>query len=247
MTFERFESASELFAEVALRLRSRLADKSGARVLLPAGNTPVGLYREAARLAREHSFATNGAHFFQLDEVVGIPEEHPASFRAQIHGEFLAPLAVPESQQHLLHSDSTRASETIAEHADALTRLGGSSLAILGLGLNGHVAFNEPGTSVSTGARVVELASESQAALASRFSPESEPKSGITLGLREIHSSDEVWLLVTGRSKASILHRVVSGTADEGVPASLLLEHPQLTIFGDADAWCELDENLANA
>jgi len=112
----------------------------------------------------------------------------------------------------------------------------GLDLAILGLGINGHVGFNEPGSGPDDPTRVVELAATSVETAVARYGAGRRPTAGITIGLARLLEADEVWLLATGRRKAAMLSRVLGGPEGRDCPASYLPRHPRLTVFADEAA-----------
>src|SRR5262249_55051480 len=154
---------------------------------------------------------------FQLDELVGVAPTDPRSFHAYFRRHLLEPLAL-EPRFHGLDGTCDPEQE-IERHRRALARCGPANLALLGLGTNGHVAFNEPASRLVDPARVVELGAETRRALGASFSGAAAPRRGITLGLAEISASRRIALLVTGEAKSAVLAALLDGAPTDELPA----------------------------
>ncbi len=208
------------------------AEPRGA-LLLPAGATPVPVYAELVARAAAGERALDAAQLFQLDEVVGRGADDPRSFAAFLRAHLLDPLGPRRGGAHLLDGGGDPAA-TVAAHAAALERAGGAALAVLGLGRNGHVAFNEPGSLPTDGARVVELAAETRAAQGDGA------RLGLTLGLRELLAARRRLLLVTGETKADVLARLACDAPSAELPASWIAAAPRTTVLADEAACARL-------
>lgn len=171
-------------------------------IVLPAGETPRPLYAELRR---------RGARIraWQLDEILGTTR----------FADFLR-AELPDAELHLLDGDARYA-----------TDLGTPDLVVLGIGVNGHVGFNEPGSTRLDGARVVTLAPESAKRLGATH--------GVTLGMREILSARRIVLLATGDAKRAVVRSLIGGRASSRLPASLLCGHGDVTLLADRDAMGE--------
>lgn len=216
-------------------LAGTLAKRPDAVVLLPAGATPVPLYSELARRVAEETLDVSRARFVQLDELAGVAPTDARGFHAFLHRHVGAPLLLTGERLLCLDGRAPDPAAEIARHAAALAALGTIDLAFLGLGPNGHVAFNEPGSPADAPARVVDLAPDTVAGLRALF-PEGAPTRGLTLGLREIRAARHVVVLVTGKSKAPALARLTTGPVGAAFPATWLRDHPRLTVLADAAA-----------
>jgi glucosamine-6-phosphate deaminase len=196
----------------------------------------VPLYRELVRLAGRGELDLARAHAFQLDELVGPGPRDERGFQAFLRRHLLEPLGARAPRAHLLDGSAADPTAEIARHARELARLGGAELALLGLGRNGHVAFNEPGSPDDAPARVVELALETRAQLRAAFPAGDLPARGMTLGLAELGAARRLVLIATGAAKAAILGRVLGRPPGTDRPASLLLDHPALHVVADREA-----------
>lgn len=235
MRTETLVDAAEVAARAAELLAATLRAQPEAVLLLPAGATPVPFYAEVVRRARAGTLDLARAHLFQLDELVGVAPADPRGFQAFFREHLVTPLGL-DARFHALDGRAPDPAAEIERHRRALAALGRVDLALLGLGQNGHVAFNEPGSRRDEGARVVTLGAKTLEGLRSQFPAEACPTRGITLGLAEIGAARELVMLVTGRSKADVLARLRATPPARELPAALLLDHPGFTLLADEAA-----------
>jgi len=214
---------------VGARLAGRIAARPGIRLCLPTGNTPVPAYA---------AFAAGGgrladAEVFLLDEF-DLPAGHPARCDQMLQRDLLDRLGEAPGRLHRFDTAAGSLDDECARYA-GLVESGGLDLTLLGLGANGHLGLNEPGSTADDPCRVVALEPET-VAHAAGYGGDTVPERGLTLGLREILASREIWLLVTGPHKAGILQRTLHGPVGPEVPASFLRGHPDVTVLVDEDA-----------
>lgn len=217
---------------VAARWSALMLRNPNARLCLPTGETPRPVYASVAPVTDFSS-----ASVFVLDEF-DLPRGDAARCDSMMQRDFLSLLIDPPSSVDALHPEAP-VPEAECRRFDSLVTDGGLALTLLGLGGNGHLGLNEPGTAIDAPTRVVELAPATTRA-AGRYGPGAAPKSGMTLGMRPILESREIWLLVTGAHKAGILDRFLNGPVGPDVPATFLREHPNATVFADRSAMGEL-------
>jgi glucosamine-6-phosphate deaminase len=146
-------------------------------------------------------------------------------------------LGALEKPPRIYHRLDVNASDPADEcgRFDALVGDGGLDLTLLGLGGNGHLGLNEPGTEADSPTRVADLAPTTANAVRG-YDADADPVDGMTLGLQRILASDEIWLLVTGRHKAAILERTINGPISSDLPASFLRDHPNAVVYADRSA-----------
>jgi glucosamine-6-phosphate deaminase len=216
-----------------MRLIERIEVIDGPRICLPTGATPVPMYAAFARLGGSLANATA----FLLDEF-GLPERSPARCDVMIRRELLDLLDEPPSR---LVTWDTSAEDPDAEclRMEAEVVGGGLHLAVVGIGTNGHVGMNEPGTSPQSRSRVVDLHPETRRG-ALGYGATSEPTWGMTLGIATLMEADTIWLLATGAAKAAIVARALVGDVTPDVPASLLRDHHDLRVSLDEHAAARL-------
>jgi glucosamine-6-phosphate deaminase len=230
LVLEHPERVALLGAElVANRLRAR----PGLRLLLPTGRTPVGMYEALRAHAADGSLPTEQATLFQLDEYVGLSAEDERSFAAYLRRELDG---LRFGAFHGLDGQAPDPNAQAARH-QALLDEAPVDLAVLGLGRDGHVAFDEPGSSETTGVRRVTLDAATRQDAAAEFGGlEHVPRQAITVGLRTLLAARALLLLVTGEAKAPALRDMLEGPRGPESPASLLRDHPRLTIVCDRAA-----------
>jgi glucosamine-6-phosphate deaminase len=221
------------FARAALDELVALAARHAHPVVgLPTGKTPVGLYRELARLATEGEAGVRGWRPFAIDEYVG-PRNHPCSNRAFFSRHWNAIPGAAAVEQ--FDAEAADLEAGAVAFAGRLAKAGGLDIAVLGIGLNGHVAFNEPGSARDSTARVVTLHPETRASAAACWGGET-PTRGLTLGLGELLAAPSVLLLAEGVAKAAIIARALLGPVSPDCPASFLQDHPDVTVILDEAA-----------
>ena len=219
-------------AAVASRLAERLRERPGLRVCLPTGDTPTPVYAELVAAERRGDVSFAAATVVLLDEWAGLPPGDPARCDVRLRRELIDRLAAPPA---FVPIDVDGPDDDAAALAhDAAAR--GLDLAVLGLGMNGHVGFNEPGSRPDDPTRLVRLAVSSREAATARYGASTVPTAGITVGLARLLEAGECWLLVTGERKARVLRRALDEPEGPDCPASYLRRHPRLTVFADEPA-----------
>ncbi|WP_144875584.1 glucosamine-6-phosphate deaminase [Microbacterium sp. 1.5R] len=191
------------------------------------GSSPSPVYREMARRRIDLSAVT----LFALDEYIGLPAGHPETYRAVVEREIAEPLAVPRARVHLPDGDDPEA------YDDLIAARGGIDLQILGIGRNGHIGFNEPGSSFDSRTRVVDLDASTRAANARFFDdPDDVPRRSVTQGIGTILEARRLIVVVSGAEKAAAVAAAIDGPRTEAMPASVLREHPDVTWLLDEAA-----------
>ncbi len=219
-------TAAELIAN-RLRARPRL------RMLLPTGRTPLGLYAALRAHAIREELPSGGATVFQLDEYQGLGPDDERSFGDYLRRELQG---IEIAAFHGLDGAAADPAAECARH-QALLDAAEIDLAVLGLGHDGHVAFDEPGSRLEDGTRLVALHPQTRADAAKDFGGlDNVPTHALTVGLRSLLAARELLVLVTGAGKAQALRSLLVDPPGSGFPASLLRTHPRLTLICDAPA-----------
>lgn len=228
--------------ETADRIEALAHAKPSAVLGLPTGNTPLGTYRELVRRVREQDLALSQLTIFALDEYLDVGRGDPRCLADWLDREFIQPGRIDPARVHMLNGPALEPTQMCAEYEAAIARAGGIDLQLLGLGPNGHVGFNEPGSPPDSRTRAVRLAPESIASNARYWGgPDRVPPYGLTMGIGTLKEAREILLLVSGPNKANILREVVEGPITSDVPASLLRAHPHFAILADRDAAAQLE------
>lgn len=215
--------------------------KPGVAISVPTGSTPVGMFRDLiARVERgELSFANTT--LFCLDEYVGVTADDPNSLTGWLHANFLAGSQIPAANVHTLPSMASDLTAAAASYEAAISAAGGLELAVLGLGGNGHIAYNEPGSAGDSRTRVLDLTPESMDQAKGYFAGRAVPTKAITVGVGTLLEARRLVLIVSGAAKADILHASLRGPQTPDVPASFLQRaFDKLTVIADEAAAARL-------
>lgn len=232
--------ASEDAAAGALteELTSLLARRPTAVLGWATGRTPVALYRalRVARAAGTISFAR--ATSFNLDEYLGLPSDDPRRFRAWMRVHLLDELDLPFERAWFPDVDATDPDRAATAYEHALECAGGVDWQVLGVGRNGHVAFNEPGSEPTSRTRVVRLAESTRADAAAAFGGrEHVPTHAITMGVATILAARSLRVLAFGPAKAPVVRAMLSEAPSSDCPASYLSRHGDVELHVDEPTW----------
>jgi glucosamine-6-phosphate deaminase len=234
MNLLRFESESAWLHAISSLWRDRLRTKPDLKMCLPAGTTPIGVYADMSRSVRAGLVSFARAAVFVLDEFGGLAPDDPGRTGHTLQRQLIDSIDLPSSAFHVLDPDASDVARHCGDYDAAIGD--GFDLTLLGLGLNGHLGMNEPGSPDDSPTRRVELHETTVQSSAKYFSHRRLPRWGLTVGLKGILGSTEVWLLANGRRKAEIVAETVEGEIGPRNPASLLRRHPNCSLFVDADA-----------
>lgn len=229
-------------AAVAAELRAMVARQPQAVVGLPTGGTPQALYAEMVRLAREEAVDWTSLVGFNLDEYWPIDAAHPASFRTFMRQQLVEPAGCDAARFHIPSGEVQRSEieAHLGEYQQAIRQAGGLQLQLLGIGLNGHIGFNEPGSAADSEARLVELAAVTRERARDQFGGSPVPTHGITLGIADILRAQRIIVMAFGAEKSSVVHSAIEGEVSDACPASLLRHHANVTWVLDTPAASEL-------
>jgi glucosamine-6-phosphate deaminase len=213
---------------------------------LATGSTPITLYAELVRLHREEGLSFKNVVTFNLDEYYPIDNDALQSYNSYMHRLLFNHIDIDKANVHI--PDGALPKEKIKEHCAAYERkieeVGGIDLQILGIGTNGHIGFNEPGSSIHSRTRLINLENSTRLANAYEFANISEvPRLAITMGIGTIMKARRILLLAFGPAKAPVVQKAAEGPVTESVPASLLQQHPDCAFVLDSAAAAELTRN----
>ena len=214
-----------------------IATRPAATLLVATGNTPMGLYADLARRHQRSELDTSQLRVVQLDEYLGIGEDDRRSLYGWMMRSFVVPLGVPATNVVRLPGDAPDPAAACRDYDAAIARLGGIDLAILGLGPNGHLGFNEPPSEADAPTRVVDLTPESVASKAPYWGGADQvSRQALTAGMDVLLAARRTLLVVAGAHKREILHRTMHGPVSPDVPASFLQQLPSATVIADRAA-----------
>jgi glucosamine-6-phosphate deaminase len=231
----RREADTAVASEIAELVRAT----PRAVIGLAAGDTPSGIYSELARMHREEHLDLSRIVTFNLDEYLDVPTGDARTFRRSMRARLFDHVGVPDANIHIPPSEVARehAAATCASYERAIRDAGGIDLLILGVGRNGHIGFNEPGSTRDSRTRVVELAAETRADAARTFGGiERVPKSAITMGVATILDARRIRVLAFGAGKADIVARTLASPIGPELPATFLRVHTDVTLHLDREA-----------
>lgn len=237
----RLTSVDEVDRQAAGPLISALQRRPDTVLGLATGGTPIGLYREliAAYTRGEISFAQ--AVTFNLDEYIGLSSEHPQSYRYYMEQNLFAHIDLPRERAFLPNGATSDLALACERYEQQLESYGYPDVQVLGIGHNGHIAFNEPADELQADTHVVQLTDTTIAANARFFTnPQEVPRQAITMGIASIMKAKTIVLIAKGSDKAAIIREALFGPIRTQCPASLLQLHPDLHVFVDSEAGSEL-------
>jgi glucosamine-6-phosphate deaminase len=235
------ECGSAAAAIIADAMRSP-ASSTGPVLGLATGSTPIPTYRALARMVAAGALSFATTRTFNLDEYRGLPASHPQSYRAFMDAELFDRVDIPKAATRVLDGMASAPDAECAAFEAEIAAAGGVDVWLLGIGNNGHIAFNEPGSSFTSRTRVVPLAPSTITANA-RFFEGSEaavPTEALSAGIGTILGARAVVLVATGKNKAAAVRAALLEDPTEAVPASALQGHPCVTFVLDTEAAAEL-------
>lgn len=234
MNLLQFDSEESWGQGVASFWRDRLRTQPRLKICLASGNTPNRIYAAMARAVAEGQVSFRQAEIFALDEYGGLAQDDPGRCANMLRRFLVDSIDLPKERFHVLDTNAPNLEQVCRDYDAAIGP--GFDLALLGIGLNGHLGLNEPGSPVDSPTRRVEMHPASVSGSSQYVSQSRLPTWGVTVGLKQLLASKEVWSLVNGPKKAEIVHRSLKGEIDISVPASLLRTHPRSYLMLDAQA-----------
>lgn len=238
--FETIQELAHYAAHIIAGLvRERAALGQKTVIGLPAGSTPLTTFRELIRLHREEALDLSSVMLFLLDEYYGLPADSPQSHRAWLHEHLVKHVNIPAENIYCL--DGNISNQEVNLHCrrfdEAIDQAGGFDLVLLGIGINGHIGFNEPFSARRSHTRLCALDPITRRGVASDFFGENNvPMHALTVGLGHILDASRILLLAIGEHKAKIVVETLEGPVTERVPASFLQEHPDVRALLDVPA-----------
>ena len=218
-------------------IASRVTAKPDLVLGVATGSSPLRTYRELARMRAQGDATFDRVRCFSLDEYVGLPDAHPASYAVVVANEVTAPLGLDPANVHTPNGGATDMRQACLDYEHALANAGGVDLQLLGIGTNGHIGFNEPLSSLSSRTRIKALSDQTRKDNARFFrAGDSVPTHCVTQGLGTIMDAREIVLVAQGETKAEAVAAAAEGPVASMCPASVLQFHPRVTMVLDEAA-----------
>ncbi len=213
------------------------AAKPSANVVIATGNTPMGIYQNLAEMQQQEKVDCSSLHIFQLDAYADVALSDSRSLQGWSRKSFIEPLNIPEKNFTPLIGYSNNHQEACKKYHQAVLDAGGYDIAILGLGPNGHLGFNEPPTDANSTTRVITLTEESMVSNAVYWGGrENVPTQALTSGMDLLLAAKQILLVVSGAHKKDILQKTLYGPVNKNVPSSYLQTIPSATVLADTAA-----------
>lgn len=231
MKWETVDSADALAGRAAEILLTTIRENPRAVLGLPTGRTPIGMYERVVRECAREYHCFRDVTTFNLDEYAGLPREHPGSYFTYMKQHLFDHVDLDPANTHLPCGTAPDLDAECIRYENEIADAGGLDLTFLGLGRNGHIGFNEPGTPFDARTRVVELTQSTRHANADLFANGSVPTHAITMGIGTILESKRIVLLVSGSGKEDAVARLRSGEVSEEFPASALWRHGDVLVL----------------
>lgn len=230
-------AADDVDARAADVVAEQVSRRPDTVLGVATGSSPLGAYRELARRQAHGLLDLTRLTCFALDEYVGLPAGHPSGYAAVLERELVRPIGLPPSRMRVPDGSREDLEAACRDYEEAVGLAGGVDLQILGIGANGHIGFNEPGSSLSSRTRVKALSARTRADNARFFeAPDDVPTHCITQGLGTILDARRVLLVAQGERKAAAVAAAVEGPVSAMCPASVLQFHRAVTVVVDEAA-----------
>ncbi|UJL45354.1 glucosamine-6-phosphate deaminase [Virgibacillus sp. NKC19-16] len=237
MEMIKVKNYEEMSEKVCSLLINRIQHLENPVLGLATGSTPEGLYQNLIEKNKQPEVSFENVSTFNLDEYVGLEKTDPNSYHYYMHQKLFKHIDIKSKNAHLPNGMAGDLQKECRDYEDLIRKAQSVDVQILGLGLNGHIGFNEPGTPFSSRTHVVELDESTREANARFFDSMNDvPTKAITMGIKTIMESKSIILLVSGEGKAEAVARLLNGEVSEDFPASILQNHEHVTIVGDEAA-----------
>ncbi len=232
------DSDTAVSEAAAASIAAQVRAKPASALLLATGQTMLAVYADLVALVRGGQLDLSRVRTFNLDEFYGLPPSHPGSYHTYMRQCLFDHVPIAAANIDLIDGTATDSAAECARYEANIKAVGGIDLALLGIGVNGHIGFNEPGSDFASRTRVVSLREETRVANAGRFDGQVEqvPRQAVTVGIATIMEARQVLLLATGESKARAIRAMLHGPITTELPASALRRHPNLAVLIDREA-----------
>jgi len=215
---------------------------------LPTGSSPIPTYKEIIRLHKAGEISFKNVVTFNMDEYVGLPEDHPESYHFFMYDNLFNDIDIPRENINILNGNASDLEKECKEYEERIEKYGGIDLFLGGIGPDGHIAFNEPGSSLTSRTRLKTLSYDTILANSRFFDSDiiKVPTTALTVGVGTVMDAREVLIIITGFGKARALRQVVEGGISHMWTVSMLQLHRKGIIICDDPATMELQVETVN-
>ncbi|NOY59297.1 MAG: glucosamine-6-phosphate deaminase [Calditrichaeota bacterium] len=209
---------------------------------LPTGSSPIGTYKELVKLYKQGKVSFKNVVTFNMDEYVGLPEDHPESYHYFMWHHLFSHVDIKKENVHILNGNAPDLEQECANYEQKIKDIGGIDLFLGGIGPDGHIAFNEPGSSLTSRTRIKTLTYDTMVANSRFFDNDIDkvPKTALTVGVGTVRDAQQILIIITGYSKARALQKVVEEGVNHMWTVSILQLHQYGMIVCDEEATMEL-------
>ncbi len=237
MFIQIVDDYKQMSARAAGVVASQVILKNNAVLGLATGSTPEGMYHQLVEMHREGTVDFSKVVTFNLDEYLGLSPEHTQSYHYYMKHHLFNHINVPSKNIHIPRGQTEDLENMCLEYDQKIAEAGGIDLQVLGVGTNGHIGFNEPGSHLKMQTHVIDLTRDTIEANSRFFdTPENVPRQAVTMGMGSIMKARRIMLLASGAKKAPVIKETVSGKITTEVPASFLQLHPRVIMILDREA-----------
>lgn len=241
---ENYDTLSRWTANYIMTKINKFKESSNDPLVLglPTGSTPIGTYKELVNYNKKGEVSFKNVVTFNMDEYVGLAEDHPQSYHYFMNNYLFNHIDIPKDNINILNGNATDLQKECEEFESTIEKVGGINLFLGGIGPDGHIAFNEPGSSLSSKTRVKTLTYDTIVANSRFFNNDIDkvPKTALTVGVGTVMAAKEVLILASGYSKARALQKCIEDGVNHMWTVSMLQLHPHGIIVCDDESTAEL-------
>lgn len=240
MEIKVFDSKAALYESVANYYVEKINANPEIVLGLATGTTPIALYQNLIEVFKAGKVSFKGVKSFNLDEYIGLPKDHKETYFNFMRAQLFNHVDINLDNCHVPNGDSSVIEQSIQAYQEMLNNAN-IDLQLLGIGSNGHIGFNEPGTPFNSTTHKVVLKEQTRIDNSRLFNSIDEvPTHAITMGISDIMNAKEIIVIATGLNKADAVYGMVKGLINEDMPASVLQNHANVTVYLDTDAASKL-------
>lgn len=238
MKFIKVKDFKEMSMKAAEMIADRVKESEKPVLGLATGSTPEGLYKILVEKYKQGEIDFSNTVTFNLDEYIGLPDDDPQSYHYFMNENLFKHINIPTENTHVPSGMAEDVQQECRDYESLIQSTGKIDLQILGIGKNGHIGFNEPGTAFDSRTHIVDLDETTIQANARFFdSIDDVPTKAITMGIGTILESKEILMIISGEGKQEAVTKLLQGEISEDFPASALHKHPNTTVIIDEAAW----------